>query len=362
MNMRILFISVFRDSTGWAIAAQQQMLALDAVGVDVVARSIKLNNVNGEVHKKVLGFAQKDLKGIDIVIQHVLPFMPVRNGLIDRNIILYDTETSHTQWASRINQMDEAWVINRHAKQASRDSGVEIPIQVVPHPTDITKYMRSYTPLNFREELGDKFIFYVIGEIHPRKNITALIRAFHAEFDPNEPVELLIKTTPMNGINSVDQLREFINSIKAKMYLYSSTDSYKQEILIVDYWKEDQINQLHNSCDAFVCSSSGEAWSIPTFDAMGFGRSVICPESTGFLDYMSEETGWMIQTGIEPMFDVPSARENWYPIDIDQLRRSMRSVYENKEERKKRAIAGRKRALDFSYEKVGTLMKGILEQ
>ena len=363
VRMKVLYISNYLDGTGWSHAAINNILSLDAVGIHVVPRAIKLNDIYGEIPLRIKELEEKNAKHPDVVIQHVLPHMCDYNGKISRNIILYANETrsfGQTIWPLKINRMNEAWVINSKSKLSSEESGIKIPIKVVPHATDITKFRQQYKILGFKSDNPDKFFFYTIGEINRRKNLRALLQAFHTEFAFGEPVELIIKTTPV-GVKDSDDLRKFCQDVKKNLHLRSEA-SYKQESCIVEYWPESKIMQLHASADCFVCTSYGEAWSIPTFEAMAMGKAVICPSSTGFLDYMSQETGWMVPTHSEDCFGSPanSSRESWESIDIRQLRNAMREAYENRELRKIKSLAARRRAKDFTFEKVGNIMKGII--
>ena len=99
------------------------------------------------------------------------------DGKFDKNIALYATETSHfkrSAWTQRINTMDEAWVINNQSKQASLDSGVKIPIKVIPHASDADKFNRTYNLLE-APELRDSFVFYFIGDLTFIKSVSLRI-------------------------------------------------------------------------------------------------------------------------------------------------------------------------------------------
>jgi glycosyltransferase involved in cell wall biosynthesis len=223
------------------------------------------------VPERILELEGRSSANPDVVIQNVLPHMMDYNGKIAKNIGLYYTETtkfSTSGWPERINTMDEAWVVNHQAKLASEDSGVRKPIHVVAQPCDISKFRRSYNELPFKQVVRDKFIFYTIGETNRRKHLDALIKAFHIEFSPEEPVELLIKTTPV-GVRGAQEIAHQCNEIKQYLKLYPSIEHYKQEIIIVDHWSDEKVAQLHNMCDCFVSASYGEAWCIPAFEALG---------------------------------------------------------------------------------------------
>ena len=52
--MKVLYIGNYKDGTGWANACINNILALDAAGVDVVPRAITFNNSAGGCPQKIL--------------------------------------------------------------------------------------------------------------------------------------------------------------------------------------------------------------------------------------------------------------------------------------------------------------------
>lgn len=370
--MKVLYIGVYRDGTGWSRAAIDYMLALRSAGADVVARPIKLNNKKVEIPEAILEMEQKDATGCEAVIQHVLPHMMDYNGKIDKNVALYVTETTHfksTNWANKINFLDEAWVPNQCGKQASIDSGVNIPIKIVPHACDINKYQQSYEPITLRKDLGDDFVFYTIGEANRRKHLAALIKAYHLEFEPSEQVRLLIKTS-MPGYTKEaarKKLYKYCEDIKHNLKLYHDINQYSKEIIITERLSEEDMMRLHASMDCYVSPSFGEAWGIPAFDAMAMGKTPIVTAWGGYTEYVTNDSGWLIPYRMSPVFgmtetfqDLYTGHEQWADIDVLALCKAMREAYENKELRENKAEEGMDLSYNFSYEKVGEMMMGLL--
>ena len=263
--------------------------------------------------------------------------------------------------------MDEVWVRNRQQVESCRDSGVTKPVKVVPHSVNIEKFQQSWgmlDSLKVYKERGD-FLFYFIGEHVRRKNLLALVKAFQLEFDFYEPVQLVIKTNISGATPQQTEklVREDIHKLKQAMKL----PAYKNEIVITDRLSEQGMYRLHSSCDCFLSASFGEAWCLPALDAMGFGKTPIVTGCTGFLDYVSDETGSLVNCRSEPCIsnndslpDIYVANENWWSIDVNHLRSCMRAVYLNKDERKRKARNGIERVFDFSYEAVGARMLDLL--
>ena len=61
--MKVLYIGCYRDGTGWGNAAIDYILSLDAVGVDVVPRAIKLNNKQVELPSRIVELENKSSSG-----------------------------------------------------------------------------------------------------------------------------------------------------------------------------------------------------------------------------------------------------------------------------------------------------------
>lgn len=367
--MKILYIGVYRDGTGWAQSALDYILAIDAAGLDVVARPVRLNAGKNPIPNRILELEKKSSKDADIVIQHVLPHQMDYCGNFKKNIAMYFTETSNfssTNWANKINTLDEAWVPNSEAIKVSQESGVKVPVEAIPIPTDLSRFQKKYEKMDFAKELKGSFIFYTIGEATRRKNLGALLKAFHSEFRSTEPVELVIKSS-QHGLTPEElkfNLTKYCTEVKQGLKL---NKEYKKEILITNRLSDDSIMRLHHSCDCFVSASFGEAWCIPAFDAMGCGKTPIVTNCGGFKEYMSNEAGWLVNSIQEPVFgmnkesfsDLYTANENWNAVSIADLKRCMREAYELRNESK--AEFGINRVYDFGYENVGQHIKKVLQ-
>jgi glycosyltransferase involved in cell wall biosynthesis len=370
--MKVMLIGVFLDGTGWAHTAIDYALALDSVGVDVVCRHVKLNNVVAEVPQRIKELLDKSSNDCDAVIQHLLPPQYEYHSGCGVNIGLYCTEYDnfkYSDWASYIDLMDSAWVFNAQSKQATLDSGVSVPVHVVNPPTDLEKFYRSYDKLPLPELQSNSFKFYTIGEFVRRKNFAALIKAFHTEFSPHENVDLVIKTGLPGMKNQQEVVRNRFNEIKHGLRLYPSISDYKEEIVITSRLSELQVAQLHNSCDCHVYPSYGEAWSISSFDALGYGKTPITGQHTGFLDYLDHHNAWFVDSRKESVFGMndvsppnyATARDNWWSIDPLGLQKAMREAFEDKYMRERKAALGIERVEEFSYKKIGERMKMLIE-
>jgi glycosyltransferase involved in cell wall biosynthesis len=374
--MRVLYIGVYLDGTGWGMAAEQYIRALDAAGVDVVCRPLKLNDVDHKPHPRVLELERKSAAGCDVCVQHVLPHQTDFNGRFGRNVAMFATESSDfraSAWADRVNAMDRAVVFNRQSRKACLDSGVKVPVFVVPHATDVERFQRAYDPLDLLKPTRERgeFNFYTVGEFVRRKNFAALVKAFHLEFGPDEPVNLVLKTSvPGQGPDAGrETVENFCREVKRGLKLHGGAlEQYKQEIVVTDRLTEQGMMRLHAGCDVFVQPSYGEAWSIPAFDAMAMGKTPIVTAATGYLDYVSDAEGWLVGCREEPAFgafdtfeDLLVGEESWHSVDVNRLQRCMRGAYADSRSREDKAARGIAKAYEFSHEAVGALLRRALE-
>lgn len=366
--MKVLYLSHNRENSGWSQAAINQALALDSVGIDVVSRTIKLNDKEPVLPERILELEAKGSKGCDVVIQHVLPqYMDYNHKL--RNIGLFVAETDSilfTGWPQKLNQMDEVWVPNHDMVGMCRRSGVEVDIHVVPHAINMDKFQAEVEPLDI-PPIQDTYNFYFIGEFIRRKRLSALVEAFHAEFDRNELVSLVIKShhPGSDADQSKKMIMELCNQVKRNLRLYANDYDYHSEIIISRFLTEAQLASLHKQCHCMVQPSYGESWSIPSSDSLGFGNDVIAGNVGGFKEYVNPDL--LIDGHMTPVFgadavlhNLHTGREQWFSINIADLMKKMRFCLENYRKNGILKVENRARIEAFSYENVGQLMMEIL--
>lgn len=370
--MKVLFISNHAELSGWSSQACGHILALDKVGVEVVPRRLSITGkLNTEVHPRILDLEKQSSERPDIIILNTLPSFYERTGRT-RMAGYYMCETSNFRaagWAPKINMLDRAFVPCWHNKEASLASNITIPIDVVPLAIDVEKFSRQYVTHAARTHNENKFLFYTIGEFTSRKNLDAIIRAFHLEFAPNEPVELIIKTTPVGlGNNPQQTLSGRIENIKTSLKLYKNLHTYKRESILCEFSPEETLNSLHFSCDAYVSASRGEAFNIPLTDALGFGNTVVSPNHSG-MDYLTEKNSFVVTSRAEPCYnmldtlaDLYTGSENVFEPSITSLREQMRAAYSKRDLARRKAEQGRKDILKFSYENIGKIYRTALEK
>ena len=371
--MKILYVGHYKEGSGWSQAAIDLIECMDSIGINVVCRNIKLTNKNVNISSKISELEKKDLQNIDICIQHVLPHHLVGTEKFKKNIAYFFGESStikNCTWDNNLKLMDEIWLPNETLKECFLKDGFDInKLNKVPLPVDLQKYdTKNVKLINFTDNYN--FKFYAIVDLNDRKNIESIIRSFHSEFESHEPVSLVLKVKK-HGL-SPEQLTQHVtnicNNIKTQLRIYNNIEKYHKEIIISEDLSSEVIQSLHLSCDCFINTTHGEGWSIPSFDAMCYGKTPICSNEGGpkeFIDVEDVNTGSLIN-GImnicehgDPAFpDIFSGREEWFVPEERKIKQTMRYYYANRNDIDR--SSGLKRAEVFSYDKVGDTIKEIL--
>lgn len=337
--MKVLYVGYIREGSGWSRAAENNVRALISAGVDVVYRDVRITNEPKELSPEISECENKDLNGIDFCIQHVLPKDLVKTDKYP-NIAYLEYENhdlDNTSWGECLKMMDAVWVPNEKLIKIVNGYIKKNKAVLIPHAADITKYYESYNNLVI-PELNHTYRFYSICDINSRKNIESTVRAFHAAFDRDEPVSLILKVRGYR--KSEEEVRKSIislcNRIKKNLRLYVDVNSYKDEFIISGDISDTEIMSLHQYGNCFINTSHGEAWSIPTFDAMAMGKQVISSPS-GASQYLKYYKGGEILETVDilcsspdsPLLDIYTGRDYWDGINEKQLVDKMRANYLN---------------------------------
>ena len=93
-----------------------------------------------------------------------------------KNIVftMWETTDLPSHWPDLCNQCDAVVVPSTFCKEVFRKSGVEVPIHILPIPTDVNKFNVVRVNKELEEMTKGKFVFYSIFQWGERKNPKAL--------------------------------------------------------------------------------------------------------------------------------------------------------------------------------------------
>lgn len=279
--MKVAYISVYRDGTGYANSSRDFIKCLQSYDIDVVPIWFSLNQRPQFIDEQIKESGSLD--GVDVVIQQTIPNTFVRMEGV-KNVGLFYWETSSFKdsgWQYSCNLMDEIWMTTQEQVESAVNSGVTVPIGMVTRPASFSKYDLWNNKFNLPDEIKDTYKFYTISDYSYRKNISGTIAAFLSEFTSRDNVSLIVKTyvDGKSPAESLEAIKSSIDSIKGE--IRRPEKMHPKIFLITDVLSEEGIGAIHNTCDCFVTASRGEGECIPAFDAAAMGKPVIATHFNG---------------------------------------------------------------------------------
>ena len=184
--------------------------------------------------------------------------------------------------------LDGIGVMSHFVKEVLRDSGVDVPIEVVWNGVD------PHDPAAVAEapelEQLRSYRFLHISSAFPRKGVDVLLDAYFSAFDGSDDVSLILKTFP-NPHNAVADL---LASLRAR-------HPNPPDVRWIDRDMDTRaIQGLYNISHCYVHPSRGEGFGLPVAEAMAAGVPVISIAYSGLADFVSDETASTIPFQLEP--------------------------------------------------------------
>ena len=331
--MKLLYIGAYKEPSGWGDAARTDLLALSKQ-FDVVARPVTYSG--GISHPELEKLESKPTVGVTQVLQYCLPTEYDMYGRMPHfgYCEIESTDLTYSKWPEYFNRVNLLLTPNKDALELK--SNVKVKIKHLPHAVNTDKFKKDYPSPKIKEANGT-FKFLCVAEFVPRKNLEGLIEAYYTEFDPSEPVSLIIKTN-----KNIDKM---IQGIQNKIRLYSHSVFYQKIIVISERITEDQIIGLYQHCDCYVNPSMGESWCLPIVNAVGFNKKIVTTMGGGPSDLVKnypnaiEVPSWQesrhYRNGIA-WFQNP--RDHRYKPNTANLKQAMRMMISLKTQENKNVL------------------------
>jgi len=189
----------------------------------------------------------------------------------------------HIQYMNRV---DSIVCPSKMSKRVLESEGVETPITVIPHGTEIPDHI---TPP------PEKFTVGYLGVIGPDKGLSYLIKAWSQLDYPD--AELVFAGS------GTDQLKPAIQQLagKGKFRLLGRIDN---------------IRALFDQCSVYVQPSLNEGFGITALEAMAHGRPVIVSDGAGSADCVGDGDGFVVPAGD---VDAIASEINWFMENQDRI-------------------------------------------
>jgi len=281
-----------------------------------------------------------------IFIQHLTP----ENFYIDPRAgyhvcyTPFETDGVPQSWLVPLRAMDEIWVPSTHNKKCYINAGLSgKKITVIKHGVDTKRYKPDIQPLDYNR---GKFNFGSVFDWTERKNPVALIRAYYNAFSNNEDVSLTIRTFWRFPI---EKTKEYIYAEveKIKAGYAGKRSSFPKILFWFDTMDEEAMPSFYKSFDCFVLPTRGEGFGLPLLEAMACGVPTVGPNWGGNTEFMNDKNSFLVDGNVVPIDNRDFLKlqpqyngQKWFDINEVQLATTMRGIYDNYSEAKKKADIG----------------------
>jgi glycosyltransferase involved in cell wall biosynthesis len=242
----------------------------------------------------------------------------------------WETSKLHPHWVDCCNRFDSIFVESEWSRAVFINSGVKVPIMVVPNCIDVSRY----TPKE-RVNTGT-YQFYSVQQWTERKNGIGLLKAYYNAFKPGDDVVLVLKTYITRMEEKQDQasvIKGHIDVLKKSMNL----GEYPPVYLVTEKLSVEEMRQLHEQCDCYVLLDRGEGLGLPFMDAAAAANPIIATDYAGSRQFLDNKNSYAVPyqlTYVENMMWSPFYQGNqlWAEPNLPAASDIMRSVFENRDD------------------------------
>jgi glycosyltransferase involved in cell wall biosynthesis len=359
--MRGLKYVSWGDNTGYAIAAKSYVRALIEADINITWAPMMPGPKGYEVYadrsfpcQELDAICNRDIE-YDTVLIHTVPEYYsewiAKERRLGRRILGYtvwELERLPDHWPAILNQLDGVIVPCRWNVEVFRNSGVTVPIHVVPHLSQFER-MEAVVPAEkaaLQQQLGklaaeqDRFVFYTIGFWSHRKAPYLALEAYWNAFSADDRVLMVIKTCAKditqwhrhwkNGFR-----RRHPSPIQTVCSLATRHPRHAPVIVIADEDLSDaQMLALHEMGDCFVSLTRTEGWGLGAFEAARLGKPIVMTGYGGQLDFLDPELAYLVDYQMvsvhEPTWSTSYRQtDQWAEPSVQQAACYMRQVLES---------------------------------
>ncbi len=323
--------------SGYAVSSRELVLQLDAIGVDVRLAYLYgtdwMDNQRDDHRLAAMRQRPKDLSLPQVVYGSGDLFC--KNGGTYRiGYTMLEVDGLPKNWVLQANAMDEIWVPSHFNQRTFAESGVRVPVHVMPLGVNFDYFNPRIRA--FRHSA--RYTFLSVFEWGERKGPEILLRAYHRAFDCNDDVLLLLKIG--NSDPGVD-IREQLRALNLPEEGPPVAILYNQDFPI------HQLGALYRSADCFVLPTRGEGWGLPILEAMACGLPVVATDWSAQTEFMNESNAYPLH--VKKLIPAKAKCPYydgfcWAEPDVEHLIYLLRYVYEHREEAADKGVCASKDA------------------
>lgn len=229
-------------------------------------------------------------------------------------------------------------------------------MRLVPHPVRT----RSPVRCSFPEIPDPLFLFLAIQEWSDRKNPLGLLRAFIDAFSGRSDVGLLIKI----GLRYVSNPAAVRQALHEVLRLRSGRTKPPPVYIIAEELTQRTLLRLYGRADAYLSLHRSEGFGLCLAEAMAHGLPVVATGYSGNLDFMDEQSAYLLEHKVIPVKvelgpqDLWTSAMEWAEPSHDHAVATLRTVVSDPDRARRIAACGKARiAAELSPARIGALMR-----
>lgn len=315
----------------------------------------------------------RDCSNPDIDINYTLPqnwayrFSGIVSGTKQANLKLgvfnYESSILPQHWVEYHSYVDYLLPSSEYVRDIFLRAGIpDEKIVVMPLGVDFD-VLDAPIDEGFEFKTKKKFKLLNISIPHQRKNIPILVDAFFEEFDADDDICLIIKTT------LAERKETFELDVRAALAEVERRHTGKKlpEVILFEH-RFNNMATIYKKCDALICVSASEGFWLPGLEGMYCGNLIASPRYSGQLDFLEHNKNSLLIDTTEVI--APKEYQYWqgHPNAVigmpvkDSLMATMRKLYEQHEELHKQFDENMKTTVKrFTWDTAVNLMLDLYE-
>lgn len=356
----IVHAPVFGQS-GYEQLSRGLFLALDQMGVQISLKTDQAFNSErvGLSQSTIMRLSRMMEQQVSSLAPNVIYQLPKFQNSNPRApticYTLFETDRVPQPWIDSLMTMNKIFVFSEFNRLHWSRTGIpEDKIDRLPVAVDSFMYTPDGPRLDITNAKGYRFL--MSGDFTERKNFEAVIEAYVKEFTESDDVTLVIKCHYGGFIKRYR--RDCANRLRDIVRRFNPSNAPR-----ILFWGDKISNHamasLYRSSDCFVLASRGEGLGMQYLEAMASGLPVIHCNWSAHTDYLNEINSYPVQYQLKTIDDpnyivkCPQAlNSKWAQVDIADLQRTLRHVFENRDQAKKRGEIGMKWAREQTWQKM----------
>ncbi len=226
---------------------------------------------------------------------------------------MFESTKIPDDWADHLEFADEIFVPSKFCQEVFKEAGFKS--RVIPLGYNQEAFSFKQRGLAFKEDRPFTFIHY--NSFNVRKGFSEVFNAFTKEFNFDEPVRLILKTSALSP------------SVPIMKSQYPNID------VVCGEYSEEDLQTLLESADCMVYPSMGEGFGITPLEAMATGLPCITVNAHGISEYFNPDVMMGVEYSEVPaMYNRFKGQDvgNMVQADEDDLRKQMRWAFSHQTE------------------------------